>query len=220
MRRCRFTWIWLPPLQQCSHSPPSTWRCPPSCPATGIRFRQRYKEITHDPLPFSVARRINVLIETLTQYITFNRGGRGESVLLYSLGRFKVAQQLLYNSDSSLSAGNNVVDWKQFSEHPLYTVTLHNFLVMAMTVKITLVLATVTSCIDPSVRIVEESPEVGPLLISPISLGTGNSSEGQQNSVPHVMDGSRRGTRAVPSRILCTIWNGLMNMSVWSHDSL
>ncbi len=47
---------------------------------------QRSKEITHDPLLFSVAQRniLTVHRETLTQYITFKRGGRGKSVLFYS----------------------------------------------------------------------------------------------------------------------------------------
>ncbi len=75
-----------------------------------------------------------------------------------------------------------------------------------MTVKITLDLATVTSCIDPSVRIVEESPEVGPLLISPISLGTGDSSGGQQNSVPHVMDENIRGSPVWEDFVYHTKW--------------
>jgi hypothetical protein len=61
---------------------------------------------------------LTILRETLTQYITFNRGGRGESVLCS--------------------------------------------------------LATVLSCIDPSVRIVTKSSQVGPLFsISLVYLGTG-----------------------------------------------
>jgi hypothetical protein len=48
---------------------------------------QRYTEITHGPLLFSVAQGIFLTVqrETLTQYITFKRGGRGESVLLYTV---------------------------------------------------------------------------------------------------------------------------------------
>ncbi len=48
---------------------------------------QRYTETTHDPLLFSVAQSniLTVHRETLTQYITFKRGERGESVLLYSV---------------------------------------------------------------------------------------------------------------------------------------
>ncbi len=42
-----------------------------------FRFGQRYIEITHDPFLFSIAQGIFWLSprETLTQYITFNRGG-------------------------------------------------------------------------------------------------------------------------------------------------
>jgi hypothetical protein len=39
-------------------------------------LHQRHTEITHDSL-------LTVHRETLTQYITFKRGGRGQSVLLY-----------------------------------------------------------------------------------------------------------------------------------------
>ncbi len=52
------------------------------------RPAQRYIEINQDPLLFCVAHGIHILIvlrETLTQYITFHGGGRGESVLLYSV---------------------------------------------------------------------------------------------------------------------------------------
>ena len=46
-----------------------------------------YSEITHDPLLLSGATRniLTVHRETLTEYITFKRGGTGESVLLYSV---------------------------------------------------------------------------------------------------------------------------------------
>jgi hypothetical protein len=80
---------------------------------------QRYTEITNDPLPFSDAQGIfhcSTVRETLTQYITFKIGWRGESVhctvLSYSLGCLKVAQLLLYNTDSPfvMSAGLIVVD--------------------------------------------------------------------------------------------------------------
>jgi hypothetical protein len=49
-----------------------------------ITTRQRYTEITHDPLLCSVThgKLFTIHRETLTQYITFKRGGRGESVLL------------------------------------------------------------------------------------------------------------------------------------------
>ncbi len=51
-------------------------------------FAQRYTEITHEPLLFSFAQGIlTVHRETLTQYITFKRGGRGESVLCDVLHR-------------------------------------------------------------------------------------------------------------------------------------
>jgi hypothetical protein len=50
------------------------------------------------------------------------------------------------------------------------TVTLYNFLAMAMAAKITRDLSTVTSCIDLSVRIVTKSPKVEPLLLFSISL--------------------------------------------------
>jgi hypothetical protein len=50
---------------------------------------------------------------------------------------------------------------------------------MAMAVKITQDLSTVTSCIDLSVRrIVTKSPKVGPPLIFFISLGDGRKQEG------------------------------------------
>jgi hypothetical protein len=78
---------------------------------------------------------------------------------------------------------------------------------MAMTVEITLDLATMTSCIDPSVRIVTKSPKAGPLHIFSISLGTGNSSGGQQNSVPHVMDESKRGSPVWEDFVYHTKWN-------------
>ncbi len=41
-----------------------------------VLIRDMHKEITHDPLLFSAAQGIywTVLRETLTQYITFNRG--------------------------------------------------------------------------------------------------------------------------------------------------
>ncbi len=44
-----------------------------------IHNTERYTEITHDPLLFSVARGniFTVHRETLMQYITFERGGRG-----------------------------------------------------------------------------------------------------------------------------------------------
>ncbi len=86
----------------CSPIPPP----PPSL----IMWYQRYIEITYDPHLFSLAHRIfwPVLRETLTQYIAFNRGGRGESLLVYSV----VLQPCM------------------------------------------------TSCIDPSVRIVTKSPKV------------------------------------------------------------
>ncbi len=78
-------------------------------------LKQIYKEITNNPLLFSVAQRIflSVLRETLTQYRTlhFNRGGEREVCTL----------------------------------------------------------ATVTSCIDPSVRIVKKSPKEEPPLIFSIS---------------------------------------------------
>jgi hypothetical protein len=49
----------------------------------GVRSNQRYTEITHDPLLLVLF--LTVHRETLTQYFTFKRGVRGESVLLYSV---------------------------------------------------------------------------------------------------------------------------------------
>ncbi len=75
--------------------------------------------MTHDPRLFSVALRniLTVHRETLTQYITFKRGG----------------------------------------EREVCTLVLGS-------------LATGTSCIDASVRLVSKPPKVGPLLIFYISL--------------------------------------------------
>ncbi len=78
-------------------------------------------DYTYDVLLFSVVQRniLNVLRETLSQYIIFNRGGGGErgvcTLVIFSL-------------------------------------------------------ATVMSCIGPSVRIGTKSPKVGPLLVFSISL--------------------------------------------------
>jgi hypothetical protein len=50
-----------------------------------VGFHQRYTEITYDVLLLSVPQRniLTVLRETLTQYITFNRGGgRGVCTLV------------------------------------------------------------------------------------------------------------------------------------------
>ncbi len=107
-------------------------------------------------------------------YITFNREGGDESVryrTLYFLGCSKVAQLLLYNANFPfvMSAGIALVDWNcTVYNYPMYTVTLYNFSWLSK--KIFWDLATVTSCIDVSVKIVTKSPNVGPLLIFSISM--------------------------------------------------
>ncbi len=52
----------------------------------GLWKSEKYRDYTRPPSLQCCARNIlTVLRETLTQYILFNRGGRGESVLLYSV---------------------------------------------------------------------------------------------------------------------------------------
>ncbi len=91
------------------------------------RWRQRYTEITQDPVPFSVVQEIFWLSwENLSQYVTVNRGGRGECVLSYSLGCSQVAQLLVYNADSPFVIVDlNCTVYVQLTPSPPYV--LYNF---------------------------------------------------------------------------------------------
>jgi hypothetical protein len=69
-------------LESLEISPSSPSESDKSTQSTHFSSKQRYIEIAHDPLLFSVAQGMTVLRETLTQNITFNRR---ESVLLLVL---------------------------------------------------------------------------------------------------------------------------------------
>ncbi len=134
-----------------------------------MALNQRYTAIIHDPLQFSVAQGIFWLswerLSRSTLYLIFNRGGREESVLLYSCTLLAVPRwfnyccimqilPLLCRQGSMLLIETVHL---QFIDYPMYTVTQYNFSRNGNGRKITQELSTVMSCIDLSVRLVSKS---------------------------------------------------------------